>query len=157
MLNINIPTLKNIFVDTSPVEYIIIAVGDDITVKKENPEAIAEDNAKEISVGWSSIAIGPISDTVAELVKKFAVKPDKIAMIDQLTFIEFEGSVSSNSLNLNTSHDEAPVSLIWKPKDIVAAKRRITPQLVFLLISSQEIIPKIINVSAPASAIIPKP
>ena len=58
------------------------------------------------------MAIGPISETVAELVKKFAVNPDKIAIIDQLTFIEFEGRVSKNSLNLNTSHDEAPVSLI---------------------------------------------
>ena len=157
ILNINIPTLKNIFVETSPVEYIIIAVGDDITVKKEKPEAIAEDRAKEISVGCSSIAIGPISDTVAELVKKLAVNPDKIAIIDQLTFSEFEGRVSKNSLNLNTSHDEAPVSLIWKPRDIVAAKSRMTPQFGFLFISSQEIIPKIINVNAPARAIIPNP
>ena len=34
-----------------PVEYKIIAVGDDITVRNENPEAIAEERAKEISVG----------------------------------------------------------------------------------------------------------
>ena len=141
----------------SPVEYKIIAVGDDITVKNENPEAIAEERAKEISVGWSSIAIGPINDTVAELVKKLAVKPDKTAIIDQLTFIEFEGKVANSSLNFKTSHDEAPVSLIWKPKEIVAAKSKITPQFVFLFISSHEIIPKIININAPASAIIPNP
>ena len=143
--------------ETSPVEYIIIAVGDEITVKNENPEAIAEERAKEISVGCNSIAIGPINDTVAELVKKFAVKPDNTAIIDQLTFIELEGRVANNSLNFITSHDDAPVSLIWKPKEIVAAKSRITPQLVFLLISSHDIIPKIINVNAPARAIIPNP
>ena len=49
--NINIPTLKNILVETKPVEYKIIAVGDDITVRNENPDAIAEESAKEISVG----------------------------------------------------------------------------------------------------------
>ena len=128
-----------------------------MTVKNENPEAIAEERAKEISVGWSSIAIGPIKDTVAELVKKLAVSPDKTAIIDQLTFIEFEGNVSNNSLNFKTSHEEAPVSFIWNPSEIVAAKRRMTPQFVFLFISSHEIIPKIINVNAPASAMIPNP
>ena len=51
MLNINIPTLKNIFVETRPVEYKIIAVGEDITVKNENPDAIADERAKETSVG----------------------------------------------------------------------------------------------------------
>ena len=56
--------------------------------------------------------MGPIRETVAELVKKFAVRPDKIAIIDQLTFVELEGSEFNNSLNFITSHDEAPVSLI---------------------------------------------
>ena len=90
----------------------IIAVGEEITVKKEKPDAIADERAKDISVGCSSIAIGPISDTVAELVKKFAVRPDKIAIIDQLTFVELEGSEFKSSLNFITNHDEAPVSLI---------------------------------------------
>ena len=128
-----------------------------MTVKKENPDAIADERAKDISVGCNSIAIGPIRDTVAELVKKFAVRPDKIAMIDQLTFVELEGSEFKSSLNFITYHDEAPVSLIWKPNEIVAANNKITPQLVFLFISSHEIIPKTIKVRAPPSAIIPKP
>lgn len=128
-----------------------------MTVKKENPDAIADERAKDISVGCSSIAMGPIRETVAELVKKFAVRPDKIAIIDQLTFIELEGSEFNNSLNFITSHDEAPVSLIWNPNEIVAANNKITPQLVFLLISSHVIIPKIIKVRAPPSAIIPNP
>lgn len=157
MLNINIPTLKNIFVETRPVEYKIIAVGEEITVRNENPDAIADERAKEISVGCNSIAIGPIKETVAELVKKLAVNPDKTAIIDQLKSMEFEGRVDNNSLNFTTNHEEAPVSLIWKPKEIVAAKSRMTPQLVFLLISSHEIIPKIININAPVRAIIPKP
>ena len=128
-----------------------------MTVKKENPDAIADERAKDISVGCSSIAMGPIRETVAELVKKFAVRPDKIAIIDQLTFIELEGSEFNNSLNFITSHDEAPVSLIWNPNEIVAANNKITPQLVFLLISSHVIIPKIIKVRAQPSAIIPNP
>ena len=128
-----------------------------MTDKKENPDAIADERAKDISVGCNSIAIGPIRDTVAELVKKFAVRPDKIAMIDQLTLIEFEGSEFNSSLNFITSHDEAPVSLIWNPNEIVAANNKITPQLVFLFISSHEIIPKIIKTKAPPSAIIPNP
>ena len=75
----------------------------------------------------------------------------------QLTLEEFEGRESNKLLNFKTSHDDAPVSLIWKPRDIVAANNKITPQLVFLFISSQDIIPKIINERAPANAIIPKP
>ena len=60
-------------------------------------------------------AIGPIKDTVAELVKKLAVSPDKTAIIDQLTFIEFEGKVANNSLNFKTSHDEALFHLFETP------------------------------------------
>jgi len=57
-----------------------------MTVRNENPDAIAADKAKEISEGCSSIAMGPNNDMVAELVKKFAVSPVMIAMKDQLIF-----------------------------------------------------------------------
>ena len=85
-----------------------------------------------MSVGWSSIAIGPIRETVAELVKKFAVNPEIIAIIDQLIFKEFDGRDSNKLLNFKTNHDDAPVSFIWNPKEIVAANNKITPQFVFL-------------------------
>ena len=111
---------------------------------------------KVISFGCSSIAIGPNRDVVAELVKKFDVKPVSIAMNDQLKD-ESSGKEDVSSLNLSTSQDDAPVSLIWNPSEMVAANNRITPQLVFLLITSHGTIPQIINMSTPHKAIIPSP
>ena len=86
-------------------------MGDETTVKNEKPDAMAADIPKEISFGCSSIAIGPNNDVVAELVKKFDVKPVSIAMNDQLKD-ESSGKEDVSSLNLSTSQDDAPVSLI---------------------------------------------
>ena len=94
-----------------PVEYKIIAVGDDITVRNEKPDAIAADIPNTTLLGCNSIAIGPNKDVVAELVKKFAVKPVIIAINDQLKD-ESSGKDDVSSLNRSTNQDDAPVSLI---------------------------------------------
>ena len=156
LANINNPILKNNFTLMRPVEYKIIAVGDDITVRNEKPDAIAADIPNTILLGCNSIAIGPNKDVVAELVKKFAVKPVIIAINDQLND-ESSGRLDIIILNLSISHDAAPVSFIWNPRDIVAANNRITPQLVFLLITSHDTIPQIIKINTPHNAIIPNP
>ena len=94
---------------------------------------------------------------VAELVKKFAVNPVSIAIKDQLISKLLSGIRAKSALNFITNQDEAPVSLIWNPSEIVAANRRITPQFVFLFITSHDTIPQIIKINAPHNAIIPKP
>ena len=63
---------------------------------------MAADIPKEMSFGCSSIAIGPNNDVVAELVKKFDVKPVSIAMNDQLKD-ESSGKDDVSSLNFSTS------------------------------------------------------
>ena len=88
---------------------------------------MAADIPKEISFGCSSIAIGPSRDVVAELVKKFDVKPVSIAMNDQLKD-ESSGKNDVSSLNFPTNQDDASVSLICNPSEMVAANNRMTPQ-----------------------------
>ena len=68
---------------------------DEITVKNEKPDAIAADIPNAMLLGCNSIAIGPNNDVVAELVKKFAVKPVIIAINDQLNDESSENLISS--------------------------------------------------------------
>mgnify|MGYP003302181502 CR=1 FL=1 len=125
-------------------------------ILNEKPDAIAADIPNITLLGSNSIAIGPNKDVVAELVKKFAVKPVIIVINDQLND-ESSGRLDIIMLNLLINHSAAPVSLIWNPRDIVAANNKITPQLVFLFITSHDTIPQIIKINTPHNAIIPNP